>query len=219
MASGTFRAGTELRSFGLTHFQYNDGDHVGMALALASLFPIFMIVMQVTIVLSRREVAGTLLLLGQLANEAFNFLLKQTIREDRPNLHLGDGYGMPSSHAQFMGFFVMYSLLYLETRITTNVWHKGAVQLGAVVLGVLVAASRVYLGYHSVPQVLAGAAVGLAAGLIWYLAVERVLYPSGLVEALLDTSVSRWLLLRDSRGVPDIALAEYRLSRNIGKQK
>ncbi|KAJ1665878.1 hypothetical protein GGF44_002953 [Coemansia sp. RSA 1694] len=219
MASGTFRAGAELRSFGLTHFQYSDGDHVGMALALASLFPIFMIVMQVTIVLSRREVAGMLLLLGQLANEAFNLLLKQTIREDRPNLHLGDGYGMPSSHAQFMGFFVMYSFLYLETRITTNVWHKGAVQLGAVGLSVLVAASRVYLGYHSVPQVLAGAAVGLAAGLVWYLAVERVLYPSGLVEALLDTSVSRWLLLRDSRGVPDIALAEYRLSRNIGKQK
>ncbi|KAJ2894654.1 hypothetical protein GGI21_005255, partial [Coemansia aciculifera] len=105
--SGSFG---ELRSFGLTHFQYTDGDRLGMVLALASLFPIFMIVMEVTIILSRREVAGLLLLAGQLANEAFNLLLKQVIREDRPHLHLGDGYGMPSSHAQFMGFFAMYSI-------------------------------------------------------------------------------------------------------------
>ncbi|KAJ2834184.1 hypothetical protein GGI24_000513 [Coemansia furcata] len=216
---GTFTASTELRSFGLTHFQYSDGDHIGMALALASLFPIFMVVMEVTIVLSRREIAGILLLSGQLLNEAFNLVLKQIIREERPHLHLGDGYGMPSSHAQFMGFFVVFTTMYLEARITTNVIHKRAVQMGAIVLGVLVAASRVYLGYHSGMQVVAGGAVGLIAGLVWYWLVVHVLYPSGLVEALLGTSVCQWLLIRDSRGVPDIALAEYRLSQNNRKQK
>ncbi|KAJ2044312.1 hypothetical protein GGI08_007140 [Coemansia sp. S2] len=216
---GTFTAGTELRSFGLTHFQYSDGDHIGMALALASLFPIFLIVMEATIILSRREIAGILLLSGQLLNEAFNLVLKQVIREERPHLHLGDGYGMPSSHAQFMGFFVMFSTVYLETRISTNVIHKRAVQMGAAVLGVLVAASRVYLGYHTVIQVLAGGMVGLVAGLVWYWLVEHVLYPSGLVEKLLSTFICQWLLIRDSRGVPDIALAEYRLSQSIKKQK
>ncbi|KAJ2490228.1 hypothetical protein IWW37_003337 [Coemansia sp. RSA 2050] len=133
---GSFAAATELRSFGLTHFQYSDGDHVGMALALASLFPIFMIVMEVTIVLSRREISGILLLTGQLLNEGFNLVLKQIIREERPHLHLGDGYGMPSSHAQFMGFFVIFSAMYLENQITTNAVHKRIVQTGAVVLGV-----------------------------------------------------------------------------------
>ncbi|KAJ2024186.1 hypothetical protein IWW57_003834 [Coemansia sp. S610] len=173
---GSFAAGTELRSFGLTHFQYNDGDHIGMALALASLFPIFMIVMEVTIVLSRREIAGLLLLTGQLLNEGFNLVLKQIIREERPHLHLGDGYGMPSSHAQFMGFFVMFSAMYLEHQIATNVVQKRMVQMGAAVLGVLVAASRVYLGYHTFQQVLAGAAVGLLAGLFWYWLIARNTY-------------------------------------------
>ncbi|PIA15169.1 hypothetical protein COEREDRAFT_82157, partial [Coemansia reversa NRRL 1564] len=98
----------QLKSFGLTHFQYREGDKMGMALALASLFPIFLIVAETSIVFGRREAAGILLLLGQLLNEAFNLVLKLAIREDRPNIQLGDGYGMPSSHSQFMGFFVFY---------------------------------------------------------------------------------------------------------------
>ncbi|KAJ2844176.1 hypothetical protein GGI22_006967, partial [Coemansia erecta] len=61
--------------------------------------------MEATIVLSRRETAGILLLAGQLTNEGFNLVLKGCIQQERPNLHLGDGYGMPSSHSQFMAFF------------------------------------------------------------------------------------------------------------------
>ncbi|KAJ2083920.1 hypothetical protein H4R24_000450 [Coemansia sp. RSA 988] len=202
----------KLKPFGLTYFQYREEDSIGMALALASLFPIFLIVAETSIVLGRREVAGILLLLGQLLNEAFNLALKLAIRDDRPNARLGDGYGMPSSHSQFMGYFVLYMVVYLERHITTNVIHKCITQLGAFILGISVAFSRVYLGYHTAWQVLVGAVVGIGFGVIWYLFVERILRPSGLLNFILATRLCQWLLIRDSRHIRDVALAEYNLS-------
>ncbi|KAJ1993548.1 hypothetical protein GGI26_000678 [Coemansia sp. RSA 1358] len=184
-----------------------------MVLALASLFPVFLVVMETTIVLSRREATGILLLIGQLLNEASNLILKSVIQHDRPNLHLGDGYGMPSSHSQFMAFFASYTIIYLESRIVTSPIHKRVVQAGAVVLGLLVMFSRIYLGYHTAPQVIAGGLVGLVSGCFWLWFVEYVIYPSGFVAFVLDWPVCQWLLLRDSRCISDIALAEYRLSR------
>ncbi|KAJ1943698.1 hypothetical protein FBU59_002827 [Linderina macrospora] len=204
---------SNLKSFSLTHFQYEDGDTLGQFLALISLVPIFFIVMETTIVLSRRELAGVVLLLGQLLNELVNFVLKELIREERPHLELGDGFGMPSSHAQFMGFFLAYTVLYLEMRVTTDRVHTRLVQLGALVLAILVAVSRVYLNYHTAMQVAAGAIVGLAAGAGWFGATETVFFGSGIAGWVLDTRLCRWLLVRDSRSVPDIARREYELSQ------
>ncbi|KAJ2785080.1 hypothetical protein GGI15_002055 [Coemansia interrupta] len=209
----------QLKSFGLTHFQYQQGDHVGLVLAFSSLIPIFLMVVETTIILSRREIIGVMFLLGQLLNEAFNLVLKLAIRENRPNPHLGDGYGMPSSHSQFMGFFAVYVCMYLQTRVTTNAVQKLVVQIGALVLSMLTIVSRVYLGYHTVLQVFAGTAVGLAAGYAWYQFIELVLYPSGLVAYALDSPVCRWLLIRDSRDIKDIVRAEYELTRTARNKR
>ncbi|KAJ1773526.1 hypothetical protein IW140_002024 [Coemansia sp. RSA 1813] len=170
--------------------------------------------MEVTIVLSRREVAGILLIAGQLANEGFNLVLKEIVQQERPHMHLGDGYGMPSSHSQFMTFFVTFTVVYLETHITTNAIHKRAVQAGAIALGLLVMVSRVYLGYHTTLQVIAGGIVGICSGCVWLWLVERAIYASKFVDIVLDWPVCKWLLIRDSRNVQDIALAEYKLSRH-----
>ncbi|KAJ2376211.1 hypothetical protein IW150_002115 [Coemansia sp. RSA 2607] len=209
----------QLKSFGLTHFQYQQGDHIGLALAFSSLTPIFLIVVETTIVLSRREIIGIMFLLGQLLNEAFNLALKLAIRESRPNPHLGDGYGMPSSHSQFMGFFAVYVCMYLQTRVTTNAIQKLVVQTGAVALSMLTIISRVYLGYHTTLQVLAGTVVGLMAGYIWYQFIERVVYPSGAVAYILDTPICRWLLVRDSREIKDIVRTEYELTRTARNKR
>lgn len=203
----------QLRSFGLTHFQYMEGDGLGPMFALLSLFPIFIVVMQTTIILSRREVAGILFLLGQLLNELVNLVLKLAIKESRPHSHLGSGYGMPSNHGQFMGFFSIFTVMYLETRIaTSNIWLKRIVQVGAILLGELVTVSRVYLGYHTTRQVLAGLLVGVCFGLFWYWFTDSVLYQHGWVERALRFPVCQWLLIRDSRNITDVALAEYHLS-------
>jgi dolichyldiphosphatase len=56
--------------------------------------------------------------LGQLACEAVNFALKRLIKEERPrHLHAGArGYGMPSSHAQFVVFWAVAVTLFLLVR-------------------------------------------------------------------------------------------------------
>lgn len=60
-------------------------------------------------------------LTGQVGNEGVNYVLKNWVREARPQLpgypeaHSGQ-FGWPSSHAQFMAFFTAYSLLFLYIR-------------------------------------------------------------------------------------------------------
>jgi dolichyldiphosphatase len=56
---------------------------------------------------------------GQLGCEAVNFALKRWIKEERPRrVHLmaGKGYGMPSSHAQFVFFWAVALGLFLVVR-------------------------------------------------------------------------------------------------------
>ncbi|KAJ1826017.1 hypothetical protein LPJ73_009109 [Coemansia sp. RSA 2703] len=79
--------------------------------------------------------------------------------------------------------------------------------------------SRVYLGYHTTLQVLAGTVVGLMAGYIWYQFIERVVYPSGAVAYILDTPICRWLLIRDSREIKDIVRTEYELTRTARNKR
>ena len=65
--------------------------------------------------------------LGQLACEAVNFVLKRLIKEERPKhilAHTTKGYGMPSSHAQFVAFWAVALSLFLCVRHRPPV-HKG----------------------------------------------------------------------------------------------
>lgn len=72
---------------------------------------------------------------GQMLCECFNYMLKHIIQEERPNRectqicaslcrltefecaeHLGDGYGFPSSHSQWMGYFASFLFLHFTLR-------------------------------------------------------------------------------------------------------
>ncbi|KAI8381063.1 uncharacterized protein BYT42DRAFT_290732 [Radiomyces spectabilis] len=74
--------------------------------------------------------------------------------------HLGTGYGMPSSHAQFIWYFATYGILYLYTHMTLEhgAW-KSVATLAIFTLALLVSFSRIYLGYHTVYQVQVGAGI------------------------------------------------------------
>lgn len=71
-----------------------------------------------TLIWSTREVEIGLTFLGQLVCEALNWALKRHFKEQRPPLlrHLGMGYGMPSSHAQFLGYFAASVVLFVMLR-------------------------------------------------------------------------------------------------------
>lgn len=97
-------------ALGLTHVQYDAQDPLAKLLALVTLSPIFLLCSYVTIILYRRELTFLNALVGQLGCEGVNWGLKRLIRQPRPHSNLGKGYGMPSSHSQFLGFFCAFFL-------------------------------------------------------------------------------------------------------------
>lgn len=73
-------------------------------------------------------------------------------------------YGMPSSHAQFVGY--LYGNV---DELVKLVWLPGwLVRLATLVVTVLVPVSRVYLEYHYEGQVLIGLMLGYAFATLWH---------------------------------------------------
>ena len=92
--------------------------HLSHLFAWLALLPQGLCVVYVTLIWSTREVEIGLTFLGQLVCEALNWALKRHFKEQRPPLlrHLGKGYGMPSSHAQFLGYFAASVVLFVMLR-------------------------------------------------------------------------------------------------------
>ena len=81
----------------------------------------------------RREMIYINVFIGQVLCEILNSKLKKRIQEPRPTstcprllasaytAYLGRGYGMPSSHSQFCGFFAAFWLLHMARYWPTGV--------------------------------------------------------------------------------------------------
>jgi dolichyldiphosphatase len=74
--------------------------------------------------------------------------------------------------------------------------ERVGVSLAAMVLASMVAWSRVYLGYHTPKQVLAGCLAGFVCAVGWF-GVTYVARQTGLLVQALDWSVVRWFRIRD----------------------
>ncbi|PGH17270.1 hypothetical protein AJ80_04912 [Polytolypa hystricis UAMH7299] len=205
-------------SLSLTHVNYNPDDPLSYLAALLSLVPQALCVIYVTLIWSSRELEVLLMFAGQMLCEALNFALKRLIREERPPQTYGRGYGMPSSHAQFVAFFSLSLTLFLLVRHvpdTTNSNHSAAtftqratVSMLACVSAAAVASSRVYLNYHTPKQVLAGYAAGLIFAAVWFV-FTAYLRHAGWVDWALDLSVSRMARMRDLVVVEDLVEAGW----------
>lgn len=117
----------------------------------------------------------------------------------------GKGYGMPSSHAQFVAYFSCYITLFLLLRhkpnlsITPNaatLFQRIAVSFLACVGAGAVSLSRLYLNYHSKKQVLVGCAAGILCSTVWFFTIS-FLRTSGWVDWALDLYLLRALRVRD----------------------
>lgn len=148
---------------------------------------------------------------GQLINEALNLVLKKVIKEPRP---LGaprvgfDSHGMPSSHAQFMGFYLAFSccVLLFRVRDVSAHWKLGATAFNAAVTAAVLH-GRMLLGFHTSPQVAVGFGVGVAVGLTYFALAHRALFPA-------FARVTRWplmraLCMRDAACVENVIQFEY----------
>ncbi|OCH91518.1 PAP2-domain-containing protein [Obba rivulosa] len=204
----------------LTYVLYDEASHLAHALALLTLSPILLCLMSrkpayLALALYTRELLFFELGAGQLLCEAFNYFLKHIIKEERPNLDLGEGYGFPSSHSQWMGYFAAFMTCHFifrhrfpttGIRVLDVAW-KATVHSAIALWAAAVATSRYYLSYHTIPQVLWGLAIGIAFGATYYSVVELipVWWPSSLLGQarilLLSNPVSTWFRLRDGWAV------------------
>ncbi|XP_076241469.1 dolichyldiphosphatase 1 [Calliopsis andreniformis] len=200
----------------LTLVEYPQGDLFGKLLALISLMPFAIIAGIITLILFRRDLHTIAFFGGIIINESINFILKHTICETRPmkreNIHVE--YGMPSTHAQFIWFFVAYVILFIcirlhynnNSNISERFWRI-AIIVTCIIIAVLVTYSRVYLLYHTISQVICGAFVGIILGAIWFIITHVILTP--IFPIIVSWRISEYLLLRDTTLIPNILWFEY----------
>ncbi|KAI6870739.1 hypothetical protein KC318_g19163 [Hortaea werneckii] len=198
-----------LASLSLTHVSYNPSDPFSHLSAYLALVPQALVISYAALVWSTREIEILLMFAGQMGCEAFNWLLKRYIKEERPTQMLGKGYGMPSSHAQFVAFFSTYLTLFLLFRhnphhhtihphrhTKTPLYQRALLALASIGSAAAVAQSRIYLNYHHPRQVYVGVGAGVFCAVGWFTVTSIARY-SGWVEALIDIPPARWLRFRD----------------------
>ncbi|RAL08334.1 phosphatase PAP2 family protein [Aspergillus homomorphus CBS 101889] len=220
-------ADVPLASLSLTHVHYNPEDPLSLLSAWLALVPQALVISYVTLAWASREVEVVLMFAGQMGCEALNFILKRIIKEERPKQMFGKGYGMPSSHAQFMAFFAVYAGLFLVLRHSpvlarpAATVHFGIRALLSLVLCIgagAVAISRVYLNYHTPKQVLAGSGAGVLCAIAWFF-VTRQVRILGWVDWVLDLKVSKFFRLRDLVVSEDLVEAGWQHSEAKRKSK
>jgi dolichyldiphosphatase len=129
----------------------------------------------------------------------------------------GKGYGMPSSHAQFVSFFSVSLTLFLlvrhqphstSTHTPTTFSQRAALSVLAIASAAAVGASRVYLNYHTPKQVLVGCAAGAVFAIVWF-GFTSILRSTGWLSWALDLRLARWLRIRDLLTVEDLVDAGW----------
>ncbi|KAJ9662710.1 hypothetical protein H2201_005994 [Coniosporium apollinis] len=220
-----------LASLSLTHVNYNPDDRLSYLCAWLALVPQGLCITYATLVWSTREVEVLLMFTGQLACEALNWCLKRYIKEERPRREIpgtghfcasfihsattnryicgtemnGKGYGMPSSHAQFVAFFSVTLVLFLlfrhlphptQTHTPITFIERALLALISILGAGAVAWSRIYLNYHTPQQVLVGCAAGAGFAGVWF-AFTSYLRKAEWIDWALDMAPARALRFRD----------------------
>ncbi|EPT03021.1 hypothetical protein FOMPIDRAFT_1159614 [Fomitopsis schrenkii] len=199
----------------LTHVQYIGDSTTSLILALLTLSPILINPAYAVLAVQTRELFFIEMWVGQMLCEVFNWFIKHAIQEERPHRELGDGFGFPSSHSQWMGYFSAFLLCHLTFRhrfIPTGWWlvdvlWRMLVYAGLMSWALAVACSRYYLSYHTLRQVTWGLSIGATFGTCYYTVVEVLpfVWPASVLgrarTAALANPVSTWLRIRDGWAV------------------
>ncbi|KAI6041331.1 hypothetical protein EDC04DRAFT_2867323 [Pisolithus marmoratus] len=213
-------AAAERVSLDLTHVVYDASSHTSCVLALLTLSPILLMPAYAALAVQTRELTIINMWAGQFFSEGLNIVLKRAFREERPpdsKLHL-NGYGFPSSHSQYMGYFGAFLTCHLYFRhrfaSTGNVLLDRSFRLllYAVITSwvALVAYSRLSLLYHTPRQVAWGLTIGALLGTVHYIVTELLPYRrphsvfSRVRTAVLRHPLMQWAQVRDGWAIwPD----------------
>lgn len=152
-----------------------------------------------------REIEPVIVVGGHLIGEILNKIIKHLIKQPRPDFHKDFGvasghgltYGMPSAHSQFMGFFALYFACIIINKVPKPKQQKVVGVCILLLISILVAFSRVYLLYHTVPQVIVGILVGSVLGLAYFIATS-IARDFGLVDWVLGWKSVSYFYIKDS---------------------
>ncbi|KAG1734034.1 uncharacterized protein EDB91DRAFT_619496 [Suillus paluster] len=200
-------------SLDLTHVIYNASSDTSFVLALLSLSPILLMPAFAILTVQTRELTIINMWAGQFLSEGLNLLLKRIIKQERPvdsQLHL-NGYGFPSSHSQYMGYFSAFLICHMYFRhrfastgsVVLDQLFRMVVYLGLAAWSGIVAYSRLDLLYHTPHQVKWGLGIGIALGVLHYVFTELLpaKFPNSIFgrtrSAIVNHPISVWLQLRD----------------------
>ncbi|CAN0926830.1 Lipid phosphate phosphatase gamma [Linum grandiflorum] len=203
-----------LKAVTLTHVRYQRGDQLGHFLAWISLVPVFISFGGfVSHFIFRRELQAMFFALGLLISQFVNEVVKTTVQQARPItcelLEMCDSHGWPSSHSQYMFFFATYFTMLMVKGIglAESIRNKALAFYLAWSMAVLTMYSRVYLGYHTVAQVFAGATLGLFLGGAWFWVVNSVLIVY--FPAIEESRLGRMFYVKDTSHIRNVLQFEY----------
>lgn len=210
-----------LKAVTLTHVRYQRGDRFGHFLAWVSLVPVFISLGGfVSHFIFRRELQGMCFALGLLISQFINEVIKKSVQQARPEtcalLEMCDSHGWPSSHSQYMFFFAVYfTLLSYKGIVLLTGKYRWIASFAWWLLAVLTMHSRVYLGYHTVAQVFAGATLGIILGAVWFWVVNSVLFRY--FPVIEESEFGRWFYIKDTSHIHNVLEFEYEKARAARK--
>jgi len=110
--------------------------------------------------------------IGAVAASRVAKILKLLLREKRPEgSRLAKTYGMPSTHSSVISYYAAYTLLatlYFPREMPYASWPKWLPPLVVLPWAISIVFSRIWLGHHTLNQVLAGSAIGVTFALGWF---------------------------------------------------
>lgn len=186
-----------------TYILYDPKDIISVACVQFSLFPIYVMVFYTSWFLVTREIQPVITVAGHLVGEVLNKVMKHLLKLPRPEFHKNFGgrrslsYGMPSAHSQFMGFFATYFICVVLLQVPMARYKKAIACLALPAASICVAFSRVYLSYHTAPQVVVGLCIGVVSGLVYFVALSLA-RDIGLVDWVLRWKVVNYFSVKDS---------------------
>ncbi|KAF9258940.1 PAP2-domain-containing protein [Marasmius fiardii PR-910] len=196
-------------SLDLTHVLYDDASFLSFLLAIITLSPILLMASYAALAVQSRELTIIVMWAGQLTNEALNYIIKHIIREDRPTDMVGNGYGFPSSHSQYMGYFSSFLILHMffKHRFSSSGYplldraFRALIYLALLAWAGAVAYSRYRLNYHTPHQIYWGLFIGSSFAVSLYATFELLPFSSALKSFILTNPVSEFLEIRDGWAV------------------
>ncbi len=204
----------DLEPLRYTYVLYNSSDSVAYFLSYWSLLPIFVMVTYAAWFFTRRDIEPAIIAGGQVVNDIINSIIKRLIKQERPiYATLDRGYGMPSAHAQFMGFCATYLTLkilyhwYPTAKFTNNIKNDNknnqfeflekSFWIFILYLGALmVCLSRIYLHYHTCFQVSIGFLLGIFSASCFFIIIGLFrIY--GIVDLVVNSPCGKFFYIRD----------------------